>query len=97
MKRELSEKNLKQAYQRAQRVNKKERKRKEKLDREYVLVHEITAKKLKLNKAGDQVSSIWFANELKAEVEKKENFSIIDKLFLPGHLVLTDRGFTIQE
>ena len=69
MKRESSEKNLEQASQRGQRANKKERKRKDQLDREHALAEEIAAKKLKLNEAGEHVSSICFTEEVEAEVE----------------------------
>lgn len=42
----------------------KERKRKEQLDRECALTEEIAAKKLKLNEAGEEVSSICFTKEV---------------------------------
>ena len=64
----VERKNLEQAPQRGQRANEKERKRKEQLDREHALAEEIAAKKLKLNEAGEHVSSICFTEEVEAEV-----------------------------
>ena len=55
--------NIKQASQRGQRANEKERKQKEQGERERVLAEEIAAKKLKLNEAGEQVSDISFVKE----------------------------------
>ena len=47
--------NIEQESQRGQRANEKERKQKEHEERERMLAEEISAKKLKLNKAGEKV------------------------------------------
>ena len=65
----VERKNLEQASQRGQRASEKERKRKEQLDRERALAEEIAAKKLKLNEAGEQVSSICFTNDVEQSVD----------------------------
>ena len=75
MKRESSEKTSSK-HRKEDRANEKERKRKEQLDRECALAEEIAAKKLKLNEAGEQVSSICFTEEVEAEVENLAEKSV---------------------
>ena len=76
----VKRKNLEQASQRGQRANEKERKRKEQLDRERALAEEIAAKKLKLNEAGEQVSSICFTNEVEQSVDSSTQTEEFDCL-----------------
>ena len=84
----VERKNLEQASQRGQRANEKERKRKEQLDRERALAEEIAAKKLKLNKAGEQVSSICFTNEVEQSVDSSTQTEEFDYLVNTGPLPL---------
>ena len=88
----VERKNLEQASQRGQRANEKERKRKEQLDRERVLAEEIAAKKLKLNEAGEQVSSICFTNEVEQSVDSSTQTEEFDYLVNTGPLPLRPFG-----
>ena len=59
----------------------KERKRKEQEEREHLLAEEITAKKLNLNEAGEQISSdISFAEEVLACVDSSTQTEEFDHL-----------------
>ena len=88
----VERKNLEQASQRGQRANEKERKRKEQLDRERALAEEIAAKKLKLNEAGEQVSSICFTNEVEQSVDSSTQTEEFDYLVNTGPLPLRPFG-----
>ena len=88
----VEQKNLEQASQRGQRANEKERKRKEQLDRERALAEEIAAKKLKLNEAGEQVSSICFTNEVEQSVDSSTQTEEFDYLVNTGPLPLRPFG-----
>ena len=88
----VKRKNLEQASQRGQRANEKERKRKEQLDRERALAEEIAAKKLKLNEAGEQVSSICFTNEVEQSVDSSTQMEEFDCLVNTAPLPLQPFG-----
>ena len=88
----VKRKNLEQASQRGQRANEKERKRKEQLDRERALAEEIAAKKLKLNEAGEQVSSICFTNEVEQSVDSSTQTEEFDCLVNTAPLPLQPFG-----
>ena len=88
----VKRKNLEQASQRGQRANEKERKRKEQLDRERALAEEIAVKKLKLNEAGEQVSSICFTNEVEQSVDSSTQTEEFDCLVNTAPLPLQPFG-----
>ena len=79
-KKNVEKRNMEQVSQRGQRANDKERKRKEHEERERRLAEEISAKKLRLNEAGEQVSDISFAEELPKYVDSSTQTEEFDYL-----------------